>query len=121
MSAGGADNINNINSNSIIFTIEDTNLYVPVVTLSIRDNKNHQNFLTKDLKDQLIAMNIKQKVRIKIRQINIDIFLKRILVGVDRLFILVYINESNNAERFNGGKYYLLKDVITNYAIVING
>ena len=121
MSAGGADNINNINSNSIIFTIEDTNLYVPVVTLSTRDNKNHQNFLTKDLKDQLIAMNIKQKVRIKIRQINIDIFLKRILVGVDRLFILVYTNESNNAERFNDGKYYLLKDVITNYAIVING
>ena len=61
MSAGGADNINNINSNSIIFTIEDTNLYVPVVTLSTRDNKNHQNFLTKDLKDQLIAMNIKRE------------------------------------------------------------
>ena len=36
--------------------------------------KNYQNFLAKDLKDQFIRMNIKQKVRIKIRKINIDIF-----------------------------------------------
>ena len=47
MSAGGADNINNINSNSIIFTIEDTKLYVPVVTLSARDNKKLSKFLNK--------------------------------------------------------------------------
>ena len=73
------------------------------------------------MKDQFIEMNIKQKVRIKIRQINIDIFSNRILVGANRLFLLVYTNESNNAERFNGGRYYLLKDIITNYAIVING
>ena len=47
MSAGGADNINNINSNSIIFTIEDTKLYVPVVTLSARDNKKLSKLLKK--------------------------------------------------------------------------
>ena len=28
--------------------------------------KNYQNFLVKDLKDQFIEINIKQKVRIKI-------------------------------------------------------
>ena len=47
LSAGGADNINNINSNSIIFTIEDTKLYVPVVTLSARDNKKLSKLLNK--------------------------------------------------------------------------
>ena len=36
LSAAGADN-GNANSN-IIFTIKDTKLYVPVVTLSARDN-----------------------------------------------------------------------------------
>ena len=44
------------NSNNIFFTIKDTKLYVPVVTLSATDN---QNILVKDLKDQFIGMNIK--------------------------------------------------------------
>ena len=35
--------------------------------------KNYQNHLAKDLKDQCIGMNIKQKVRIKLRQTSIDI------------------------------------------------
>ena len=61
--AAGADN-------NIIFTIKGTKLYVPVVTLS----ENYQNFLAKDLEDQIIGMNIKEKVRIKIRQMNIHIF-----------------------------------------------
>ena len=71
--AGNNNNINeNANVNNIIFNIKDTKLYVPVVTLSARDNQNYQNFLAKDLKDQLIGMNIKQKVRIKL-QIHLDI------------------------------------------------
>ena len=45
-------------------------LYVHLVTLSARDN----NFLEKDLKDQSIGMNIKQKVRIKTRQMRLDVF-----------------------------------------------
>ena len=43
LSATGNDNLNNNdnddNGNNIIFTIKDTTLYVPVVTLSARDNK----------------------------------------------------------------------------------
>ena len=69
------------NPDNIIFTTKDTKLYVPVVTLSERDKaKNHQNFLAKDLKDQIIGLNIQQKMRIKIRQINIDIFSNQILL-----------------------------------------
>ena len=34
------DNVNdNVNGNNIIFTIKDTKLYVPVVTVSARDNQ----------------------------------------------------------------------------------
>ena len=36
LSAAGNDT--NCNDNNIIFTIKDTRLYVPVVTLSARDN-----------------------------------------------------------------------------------
>ena len=40
--------------------------------------KNDQNFIAKDLKDQFVGMNTKQKVRMKIRQISIDILLELI-------------------------------------------
>ena len=41
--------------------------------------KNYHSFLAKDSKDQFIGVSIKQKVRMKTRQINIDIFSNQIL------------------------------------------
>ena len=73
MSAAGNDNTN-ANPNNFIFTIKDTKLYVPVVLYHQETIKNYQNVLVKDSKDQFIGMNIKQKVRMKIQQMNIDIF-----------------------------------------------
>ena len=46
LSAGGNDNANG-NDDNIIFTIKDTKLYVPVVTLSARDNKKLTKLLSK--------------------------------------------------------------------------
>ena len=60
LSATGNDNDND-KDDKIIFTIKDTKLYVPVVTLSARNNQKHQNFSVKDLKDQLIGININKK------------------------------------------------------------
>ena len=52
--------------------------------------KNYQNVLVKDLKDQFIRMNIKQKVRIKIRQMNIAIFSNQFLLeSIDYLFSFI--------------------------------
>ena len=73
MPAVGPDNADNIDYKNIIFTIKDTKLYVPVITLLARDNKKLSKILAKDLKDQFIGTNKKQKVRIKIRQMNLDI------------------------------------------------
>ena len=54
--------------------MKDAKLYVLVVTLSAKNSqKLLENVLAKYLKDQLIGMSIKQKVRIKIQQKNIDI------------------------------------------------
>ena len=41
-----------------------------VITLSA--NQNYQNFLAKDLKDWFFGMNINQKVKIKMQQMNLD-------------------------------------------------
>ena len=77
--------------------------------------KNYQNTLVRYLKNQFIGMNIKQRVIIKIRQINIDNFSNQIL-----LFILVYSNQDDNAKRFKTQTYYVPKGTIKNYNI-ING
>ena len=44
-----------------VFIINDTKLYVPVVTLSKEDNKDLLNNRTKVFNDLFIGMNIKQK------------------------------------------------------------
>ena len=48
MSVTGTDNANgNNDDNNIIFTIKDTNLYVPVVNLPARDNQKLSKLLSK--------------------------------------------------------------------------
>ena len=77
----------NANPNNIIFTIKDTKLYVSGVTLSAREIKNYQTPLAKDLKNYFIGINIRQKVRIKVQQINLDILSDQILLeSINSLF-----------------------------------
>ena len=46
LSTADANNAN-ANSNNVIFTTKDTKLYVPVVTLSAKDNKKLSKLLSK--------------------------------------------------------------------------
>ena len=62
-SAGGKDNVNIIDSDSNIFSIKDTKLYVPVVSLSAKDNQRLLKHLRKGF-ERFIGISIKQKVRI---------------------------------------------------------
>ena len=77
MSATGNDN--DANSNEITFTIKDTELYMAVIKKHQKTIENYQSLLAKDLKDNFIGMNIKEKVRIEIWQMTIDIFLNQTL------------------------------------------
>ena len=65
-------------------------------------------------------MNIKQKVGLKIQQMNVDIFSNQILLELID-YVSVYINQDVNAKRFNVRKYYSPKSIIKNYNITING
>ena len=73
LSTAGADNVD-AKSNNIIFTIKDAKLYVPDITLLLKDNQRLSKLLAKDLKYRCIGTNIKQKFRIKMQQTSIDIF-----------------------------------------------
>ena len=65
----------------LLFSLSKTQNYMFLSSLYQKKIiKNYQNFLAKNLKDQFIGMNIKRKVTIKIRQMNIDIFLNQNLL-----------------------------------------
>ena len=49
LTATGAENTD-VNPNSIIFTIKNTNFYVPIVTLSAKDNQKLLKLLSKGIK-----------------------------------------------------------------------
>ena len=86
LSAAGNDNANG-NDDNIIFTITDSKLYVLIVTLSTIGNQRSTKLLTKRLKDHFNKINMKEKVKLKIRQISIDIFSNQILLElIDCLF-----------------------------------
>ena len=90
MSAAGNENDINVNdsANNIIFTIKETKLYVPVVTLSARDNQKLSKLLSKRFKRSVYWNEYKRKSeKKKIPQTNIDIFWNQILLeSIDYLF-----------------------------------
>ena len=81
------ENIND-NPDKIIYAIKDGILYVPVVTLL---TKNNQKLLAKDLKEQCIGMNIKQKSENKKTTNEYKYFLESNCVGIKGSFWLIQI------------------------------
>ena len=65
----------------VLFLLSKTQNYILLLSPHQQETiKNYQNFLAKDLKDQLIGIDIKQKVRVKIWQLDIDTFLNQTLL-----------------------------------------
>ena len=106
---GGGDNAND---RETTFQITSAKLYVPVVTLSTKDNEN----LTKQL-DQGFKRSVYWKVNNSKRETkmadddNVTRFaLNASFQGVNRLFVLAFDNTENGAnkvERDSHRKYFL--------------
>ena len=120
MSAAGANNTN-ANPNNIIFTIKDTRIYVPVITLSARDNQKLSTFFSKGFERSVYWNEYKTKTENENTTNGYRFFLISNFVGVNRLFVLIYLNQDANSNRFKTRRYYLLKGYIDIYNIIING
>ena len=110
----------NKDDNSDNFTIKDTKLYVPVVTLSARDNQKLSNFFRKGFEWSVYWNKYKTKSENKNTTNKCGCFLESNLVGVNRLFVLVYSNQDADSERFKTRRYYLPKQIIDHYNVIIN-
>ena len=119
LSAPAADNVNNRDSDNIIFTIKDTKLYVSVVPLLARDNQELAELLSKGFERSVYWNEHKTKSGNKNTTNEFRYFIKSNFVGVNRLFVLVYTNHGDNAKEFNARKYYLPKGIIKNYNVII--
>ena len=75
LAAANADNDDGANSKNNIFTVKCKKSYIPVVILTAKDNPKLPKFLVKNLKDQYkyIGIKIKQKLKIKMWQMIVDI------------------------------------------------
>ena len=59
--ATGSNDIDDVNSNNISFTIKDTKLYVPVVILSEKDNQKRSKLLIKGFESSAYWTEYKTK------------------------------------------------------------
>ena len=86
MSAAGNNNTN-ANPNNIIFTIKDTKLHVPVVTLSARDNQKLSKLLRKLFERSVYWNKYKTKSENKNTANEYRYFLELNYVGVNRYLL----------------------------------
>ena len=125
LSAAGNENLNdNVNDNNginIISTIKDTKSYVPVATLSARDNQKLSKLLRKGFERPIYWNEYKTKSENKNITNEYRYFLEsNFRIKVNRLFVLVYSNQDDNSKRFKAKRYYLPKEPIDNYNVIIN-
>ena len=87
-----------------LFLLSKTQNYMCLSSLyQQKRTRNCQNILAKDLKDQCISISIKQKVKIKIWQMNKYIFSNQNFLVLTDCFVLIYSSQDDND---NAKKFY---------------
>ena len=112
--------------NSAKFKITDAKLYVPMVTLSTKDNVNLTKQLSNGFKRSVFWSSYQTIPAKEIhKESNIYELLNTKLQFVKRLFVLAYVLDAgaanNEAGIKNNKKYFLPRGEIENYNVLIDG
>ena len=94
----------NISAQAAIFSITDTNVYIPVVTLSTQDNAKLFEQLKAGFKRTINCNNYKTKISTERRNQYLDFLIDPSFQGVNRRLVLPFENE---AQRTSYKRYYL--------------
>ena len=107
-----------------VFIINDTKLYVPIVTLSQEYNKDFIEQKNKGFQRSIYWNEYKTKEKVEdgnangVKYINLDPSFQ----GVNRLFLMAYSRADDNQATRNGQrKYYLPRIDFKKYNVVIDG
>ena len=107
-----------------VFIINDTKLYVPVVTLSKEDNKDFTDQQNKGFQRFIYWNEYKTKEQNEDADNNVFkyINLNPSFQGVNRLFVMAYSREdANQPDRNSRRKYYLPTTYLKKYNVIIDG
>ena len=110
-------------ANNPVFIINDTKLYVPVVTLSKEDNKDFIHQQNKGFQRSTYWNEYKTKAQNENADPNVlkYITLDPYFQGVNRLFVIAYNREDGQPTRDERTKYYLPRIDLKKYNIIIDG
>ena len=106
-----------------VFIINDTKLYVPVVTLSKEDDKDFIDQQNKGFERSIYWNEYKTTEKEEngaadvFKYINLDPFFQ----GVNRFFVITYSNVANQTGRNSQQKYYLPRIDLNKYNVIIDG
>ena len=101
-----------------LFTITDTKLYVPVVTLSIQKNVKLLDQLKSGLKITINWKKYQSKVSIQARNQYLDYLIDPRFEGLNTLFLLLF---ENNAHRTSYKGYFLTTVEMKDFNVMIVG
>ena len=106
-----------------VFIINDTKLYVSVVTLSKEDNKDFIEQQNKGFHRSIYWNEYKTKEKEEDANANAVkyISLDPSFQGVNRLFVMAYLRGNNQFTRNSQRKYYLPRIDLNKYNVIIDG
>ena len=103
---------------AVTFTITDTKLYVPIVTLSTQENTKFLQQLKSGFKRVINWNKYLSKPELLAQNPNLNHLVEPSFQGVNRLFVLAFENDD---DRTSDDRYYLPTVKIKDYNVVING
>ena len=101
-----------------IFTITETNLYVPVVTLSTQDNAKLLPQLKSGFKRTISWNKYLTKPELLAQNANLNHLIEPSFQDVNRLFVLAF---EDDAQRTSNKRYYIPNIEIKDYNVMIDG
>ena len=114
---GGIINTNNANQIPT-FTITETDLYVPVVTLSTQDNSKLLPQLKNGFKRTITWNKYLIKPEFLAKNANLNHLIEPSFQGINRLFILAFENDN---QRTSNKRCYIPNVEIKDYNVMIDG
>ena len=109
---------NNVANQNPTFTITETNLYVPLVTLSTQDNAKLLPQLKSGFKRKISWMKYLSKPKLLPQNLNLNHLIAPNLQGVNRLFVLAF---EKGTQRTSNKRYYISNIEIRDYNVMIDG
>ena len=109
--------------NNAVFIINDTKLYLPVVTLLKEDNKDFTEQQNKGFQRSIYWNEYKTNEQNEDAANNVFKYINLVpsFQGVNRLFVMSYLRGGDNPDRNNRRKYYLPTSNLNRYNVIIDG